>query len=173
LTDEDLAALNVYQEADGEPDDGKAAVMRIVQNRIKKRYFSDGTILGTVLSKDQFSWAWFGFETVHSGTATHVISTKEYVRLSWTLTEAQQHAETLLELAAPSDLTHCSQIARAVVAGTYTGPLYANLTDDAVLYLNPRILTKLPTWAIPIRKICSIGHHDFYRADDPPPGLVA
>jgi spore germination cell wall hydrolase CwlJ-like protein len=43
----------------------------------------------------------------------------------------------------------------------------SNHTKEALLYLNPAVLTAmdqpLPTWADPDRYVCSIGHHDFYR----------
>lgn len=164
MTDDELLALNLYEEAGGEIDDGKAAIARVVKNRMGRHYFSDGTVHGTVLVKDQFSWAWFGFEVVHSGVGVHDHAKHEYVRLSHTVTEAQQLAEDLYDMVPPADLARCSVIAGQVLAGTYSGELYDQLTDDAVLYFNPRILTKLPAWAIPDKLVCSIGHHEFYRA---------
>jgi len=172
MNDTDLLALNVYEEAGGEIDEGKAAVARIVKNRMRAKFFSDGTIQGTVLAKDQFSWAWFGFTDgikTASGNITPAKHMQEYVRLCYTSTEAQSLAETLLKRAkkiSPKSFARCGEIAGAVMSGTYYGPLYAKLGYDAVSYLNPRILTKLPSWAIPSRLVVSIGHHDFYRATD-------
>lgn len=40
----------------------------------------------------------------------------------------------------------------------------STLTDDAVLYLNPKGVAALPQWANPDHYVCSIGSHDFYRA---------
>lgn len=164
MRDDDLLALNVYEEAAGEIDEGKAAVARIVKNRMARKFFSDGTMVGTVLAKDQFSWAYFGFVTRHTGNAGVDKSVQEYVRMAHTITEAQGLAEALLKRALPRTLNKCASIAQAVMGGTFRGPLYDLLTDDAVSYLNPRILTRLPKWAIPDKLVCSIGHHDFYRA---------
>lgn len=164
MTDEELLALNVYEEAGGEIDDGKAAIARVTFNRMARKFFSDGTVAGTVLAKDQFSWAWFGFETVHTGTGVHDLANKEYVRLSHTTTEALGLAQDLQDVAPVDALAACGEIAQMVQAGAYQGTLYDQLTDDAVLYLNPKILTKLPTWAIPAKLVCTIGHHIFYRA---------
>jgi hypothetical protein len=164
MTEQELLALNVYEEARGEIPDGQAAIARIVKNRMALRYTSDGTIFGTVLAKDQFSWAWFGFETHHSGTATHPLNVKSYERIAHTLTEAEGVAQDMLDLAPADLLVACGIIAQEVMNGTFSGQFYDYLTDDAVLYLNPRILTKLPVWAIPDKLVCSIGHHDFYRA---------
>ena len=164
MQDIQLIGLNVYEEAGGEIPDGQAAIARVTKNRMARKFFSDGTIAGTVLARDQFSWAYFGFETLHTGTDAHDQSKQEYTRLCHTPAEAAAHAEDLLELAPVDALAQCERIAQLVLDGSYQGALYAALTDDTVLYLNPRILTKLPAWAIPSAKVCSIGHHDFYRS---------
>lgn len=164
MTEGELLALNVYQEAGGESDDGKAAVARIVKNRMAHKFFSDGTVYGTVLAKDQFSWAYFGFVTLHTGTTDPAKNTQGYVRIAHTMTEAQALAESLLKRTVPRVFNKCGSIAQAVMEGVYSSPAYDKLTDEAVSYLNPRILTRLPKWAIPAKLVCSIGHHDFYRA---------
>lgn len=164
LDDPLLLALCVYEEAGGEIGDGQAAVARIVKNRIAKRFFSDGTMVGTVLAKDQFSWAWFAFVQKHTGNAAADKNSRAYVRVSHTLSDAEQVAQDLQKRAVPSVLAHCGSIATAVMLGRYEGVMYDKLTDDAVSYLNPRILTALPKWATPDKLVCSIGHHDFYRA---------
>jgi spore germination cell wall hydrolase CwlJ-like protein len=33
---------------------------------------------------------------------------------------------------------------------------------DAVLYLNPRIVAKIPAWVSRSRKVATVGQHDFY-----------
>lgn len=173
MTDDELLALNVYEEAGGEIPDGQAAIARVTLNRMHRKFFSDGTVAGTVLAKDQFSWAWFGFDVVHTGVGVHDQSHREYVRLSHTFTEALALAEDLHDLATPHILAGCAAIAARVVLGTYKGPFFDQLTDDTVNYCNPRILTKLPPWAIPSALVCSIGHHDFYRVGLKPAPLVA
>lgn len=155
MTDAELLALNVLQEAGGELDDGKAAVARVVLNRIAKRFFSDGTMIGTVLAKDQFSWAWFA----NVGG--------KYQRVCSSEPQAVARAQELLSQAPPAILAHCSDIAQAVVAKTYDGPDYANMTEAAMLYLNAPLTIKLsghlPVWASPDKQVCVIGHHTFYR----------
>ena len=48
--------LCVYAEARGEPYEGQIAVANVVRNRTERRWFSDGTIVGTVTRAKQFSW---------------------------------------------------------------------------------------------------------------------
>lgn len=152
MTDSDLLALCVLLEAGGEIDDGKAAIARVVRNRMALKFMSDGTVFGTILKYDQFSWAWFDY--VAGG----------YKRVAWTVDEAEKIAERDLNRAAPQPLFHCRQIGDSVMAGTYHGPSYDQLTDQAVNYLNPRILHHLPAWASPDKLVCVIGHHNFYRS---------
>ena len=49
------AIMTIRQEADGESINGKIAVAEVIRNRIRRHYFSDGTIVGTVLKAYQFS----------------------------------------------------------------------------------------------------------------------
>lgn len=166
-----LLGLCVYEEAQGEPDEGKAAVARVVKNRMKRRFFSDGTIEGTVLAKDQFSWAWFDFVTRISGTGATKKSVLKYERICHTNTEARALAEDKLKRALRRTLERCTVIGDAVMADTFRGPLFDQLGDGAVSYLNPRILTKLPKWVIPSALVVKIGHHDFYRYVPPKEGV--
>jgi spore germination cell wall hydrolase CwlJ-like protein len=152
MTDEDLLALCVWDEAQGEPTDGRAAVARVVLNRMKARYRSDGTVRGTVLAYDQFSGFWF--EMI--GAA--------YQRVCRTAEQAAARADALFERAkaTPTLFANCRAAAEAVRAGAYHGPHYDQLTDDAVLYLNPKIAKA--AWALPQKHVCDIGRHSFYRA---------
>jgi spore germination cell wall hydrolase CwlJ-like protein len=152
MTDEDLLALCVWDEARGEPEDGRAAVARVVLNRMKARFHSDGTILGTVLAYDQFSGFWFEME---QGVYRRVCRTAEQARV---------RAEALLQRAQANAplFDACREAARAVMAGDHRGEAYDRLTDDAVLYLNPRIAKA--AWATPDKHLCDIGRHSFYRA---------
>lgn len=151
MKDEDLLALNVYEESALEIPDGKAAVARVVKNRMALKFMSDGTMEGTVLAKDQFSWAWFDFKQ------------GKYTRVAWDLEGAQHIAAEKLAVASQKSLAACRTIADSVMAGTYTGLFYDMLTDDAVNYLNPKIVPKLPEWATEDKLVCIIGHHNFYR----------
>lgn len=55
FSDTALAAATIWQEARGEPYEGKLAVAEVIRNRMRVRYTSDGTIAGTVLRPHQFS----------------------------------------------------------------------------------------------------------------------
>ena len=50
-----LAIATIWQEAAGEPYEGKLAVAAVIRNRMKSKYQSDGTVEGTVLRDYQFS----------------------------------------------------------------------------------------------------------------------
>lgn len=55
VADDIWAILTIWQEARGEPDEGKLAVAEVIRNRTRQRYQSDGTVAGTVLAPFQFS----------------------------------------------------------------------------------------------------------------------
>jgi N-acetylmuramoyl-L-alanine amidase len=55
LTDDALAAVTIFQEAEGELYVGKLAVAEVIRNRMAQRYQSDGTVAGTVARPLQFS----------------------------------------------------------------------------------------------------------------------
>jgi cell wall hydrolase len=59
VSDDTLAIITIWQEARGEPDEGKLGVAETIWNRMQQRYSSDGTVAGTVLRAWQFS----GFNT--------------------------------------------------------------------------------------------------------------
>ena len=50
-----LAVATIRAEADNQPVEGKIAIGAVIRNRMRHRYFSDGTIHGTVLAPAQFS----------------------------------------------------------------------------------------------------------------------
>lgn len=164
MNDQQLRDLCVYEEASGEPTEGQAGVAQVLKNRIALRYKSDGTMAGTVLGHDQFSWAYFNFVTRHSGTGTHEMAIHAYQRVASTPAQAQAIAEKKLATVLPRSFAAVGVVASQVFAGSFHGPLFDKLGNGAVLYLNPRILTKLPAWADPKKLIVSIGHHDFYGA---------
>lgn len=154
LDDVTWLALVIFDEAKGEIDDGKAAVGRVVLNRTKKHYSSDGTIQGTILSPNQFSG--FYFDMV-GGVYTRVCHTLEEaaVRATHKLAEAQTHTATWVS---------CKNIAAVLLHGHYQGGAEFNhLTDDTVLYYNPAAVSHTPDWATPSHFVVKIGHHQFYR----------
>jgi len=55
ISDDTLAAVTIMQEAEGEPYEGKVAVAEVIRNRTARKFFSDGTVAGTVLRPLQFS----------------------------------------------------------------------------------------------------------------------
>lgn len=156
ISDDALLALCVWSEARGETPDGKAAVARVVLNRRKRRYQSDGTIPGTVLWPNQFSGFWFNFID------------GQYQRVCHTRAEAEARAAAMLVDASHTSVWGaCANIADAVDQGSYhAADGYAQITDDALLYLNPAIINPahMPVWADPAKQVCVIGHHTFYRA---------
>jgi spore germination cell wall hydrolase CwlJ-like protein len=146
-------ALAIFEEAALEPDDGKAAVARVIFNRMRRRYFSDGTIKGTVAWPTQFSFCEFAmlkerYQRVARGPAAIE------ARCEKLLTEAQAHPKTWAK---------CREIAGQMLDGDYHGPDYDRLTDDALLYVNLDVV-KRPVWAKPDKLVAQIGHHSFFRA---------
>jgi spore germination cell wall hydrolase CwlJ-like protein len=57
LSDEALATLTIWTEAQGESFEGKVAVGEVIRERMRRKYASDGTVAGTVARRYQFS-AW-------------------------------------------------------------------------------------------------------------------
>jgi N-acetylmuramoyl-L-alanine amidase len=55
ISDDALAIVTVFQEAEGESYQGKLAVAHVIRNRMAALHFSDGTVSGTVLRDRQFS----------------------------------------------------------------------------------------------------------------------
>lgn len=52
---DNLATANIWAEARGELFEGKCAVGEVMRNRIKTKYFSNGTLSDTIFRADQFS----------------------------------------------------------------------------------------------------------------------
>ena len=55
ISDDAFGIVCVFQEAEGEPYEGKVAVAEVILRRTNRKYMSDGTVAGTVLRKYQFS----------------------------------------------------------------------------------------------------------------------
>jgi len=55
VDDDKWAIMTIAGEALGEPLTGKIAVGEVIRNRMKRKYASDGTVIGTVLRAKQFS----------------------------------------------------------------------------------------------------------------------
>jgi N-acetylmuramoyl-L-alanine amidase len=50
-----FGVVTVFQEAEGEPYEGKVAVAEVILRRMRRKYMSDGTVVGTCLRRLQFS----------------------------------------------------------------------------------------------------------------------
>jgi len=152
IDDPVLLALCGFQEANLEPDDGLAAVVRVVLNRMRLKYQSDGTVRGAVYWPDAFSWTQWAMAGGH------------YVKVAHDAAQVAARSAALLDgaQAHPAAWTRASRIAAAVQAGEYRGPDYDRLGDAAVLYLNPAL--SRAAWATPDKRICAIGHHEFFHA---------
>ena len=152
MDDVSLLTLCAFQEAAGEPDDGVAAVARVVLNRMARHYVSDGTVAGTVLAPDQFSW-----------TAWEMVDGR-YERVCRSAEAVQARAAALLVRAQAlvRQWTRVGRIVGEVQGRAYAGADYDRLTDDTVLYLNPRLSHAV--WATPAKRVCDIGRHSFFRA---------
>ena len=154
MSDDDLFALCVWDEAQGEPFEGKVAVARVIYNRMANKYASDGTVEGTILHKWAFSGFWAEMQHGH------------YTQIAFNFEDAEAQANRLLiQAKATPQWAECQ---RAVLAGkpgvAFTGgPAWRKLDAEphAVLYYNPQISS--PKWATPEDTICDIYHHRFCR----------
>lgn len=66
------AIMTIWQEARGEPYEGKVAVAKVIRHRMRLLYNSDGTVHGTVLRPKQFS----GWNTFPWGTPQALLRIK-------------------------------------------------------------------------------------------------
>lgn len=153
LRDSDVLTLCAFEEANLEPDEGIAAIAKVVLNRVALKYACDGTIQGAVFRHDQFSWTGWAMQG------------GKYIEIAKTPAQVMARAKTLLlaDEAYSKAWTRASTICAQVQAGGFRGALFDLLTPETVLYLNPSIVAKQPAWATPDKAICVIGHHHFYR----------
>jgi spore germination cell wall hydrolase CwlJ-like protein len=158
VTDEELLATCVADEAAGEIYAGKFAVARVVLNRMALKYESDGTVAGTVEKKFQFSGFWFSMIDGH------------YTEVEFDQAGAQAKAQELFEQFSPTAIwADCQRAVRDAQAFMQSlpltfipGPATMKLTPNTVLYLNPAICAR-PAWADPKKLDTIIGHHEFYH----------
>lgn len=153
MIDADLIDLCAYSEANLEPDDGLAAVVRVIKNRMTLHYQSDGTASGTIFHGNGTAFSWAAFAMV-GGKYERVASGPEQIAA---------RAETLLTSARgyKTAWARAGRISQAVMAGSYAGSDYNHLTDETVSYANLALVS--PFWADPDKLVCRIGHHSFYR----------
>jgi spore germination cell wall hydrolase CwlJ-like protein len=134
MDDSAALALCAFLEANLEPDDGLAAVCRVVLNRTRLRYQSNGTIRSTIFWPNSFSW-----------TAWDMVEGR-YAKVAFTPGEVAARAAGLLARAKayPRAWARAGRISQAVLGGSYAGPEYAAMTDDVVLYFNPAVVNPPP-----------------------------
>ena len=153
MTDAELLSLCCYEEARNQPDDGVAAIVHVVLDRVRLGYQCDHSIAGAITRHAQFSWVEYdmgagGYHQVAFTTAA------ELARIQQLLAVAKQDQ---------AQWARCSRIAAQVMAGAYKGGApYAKLTGDTVLYYNPAACAR-PAWATPATFVCRIGAHEYYR----------
>ena len=89
IPDHIIGIITVFQEAEGEPYDGKVAVAEVILRRTKRKYMSDGTVVGTCLRRLQFSgWNSDAANRIRSMKAdTHDLVVHDCVR-AWADAEA-------------------------------------------------------------------------------------
>jgi len=152
ITDAEALALCAFQEANLEPDDGVAAVVRVILNRAALHYQSDGTIQGAVLHPASFSWTQYEMVDGH------------YIKVAFNSADTAERAADLLSRAKAYNRAwaRVTDIAQRVAAGDYAGADYDRVTPQTVLYVNPAI--SHPAWALADKLVCVIGHHWFYQA---------
>jgi len=158
LTDAQLAATCIADEAANQPYEGKVAVGIVILNRMLIPYSSDGTMVGTVLHK----WAFSGFwaQMVHG----------VYKQTQFDLNAAETESQTLFdEFSTQAMWADCerawadAQAWHAGAALSFTpGPAFAGLTKATVLYYNPRVCAA-PAWATPDKQDAVIFQETFFH----------
>jgi len=159
VTDEELAATCIADEASNQPYEGKVAVGIVILNRMAKKFESDGTVPGTVEKYMQFSGFWDDFVAGRYQVVVHG-EVQEQMR-------AEHLHQEFSKQPIWNDCVRAWLDAQAWAAGkplSFTpGPQFHKLTKDTVLYYNPRI-AKQPAWATLEKLDAVIFQHDFYHA---------
>ncbi len=170
----DWLALLVWSEARNQIADGIAAVAKVALNRGALRFYSDGSIQGTMLARDQFSGFWFDrvptleADGPNKGKPVVIGGVRQthYARVCFTAADALARARNMLTTArADVAWSKCQRISGEVLAGAYEGgSAYRKLTSRTVNYLNPHAVDHMPVWAAPSLLDGIVGAHQFYHA---------
>ena len=84
LDPEDLATATIRGEAEGESHEGRLAVAKVIRNRMAARFFSDGTLAGTVLKPYQFSvWNTAELRRIQMACCDRDDEASRAARLAW------------------------------------------------------------------------------------------
>lgn len=137
-----FAIVTIAQEAIGESYEGKVAVAEVIRNRMAKKYTSDGTVIGTVLWKWQFS-GW-NPEKLKDGKLS-AVDVKAY--LSRAFKQIGQSNTALLD--------DCMK--------AWEDSKTSKTTNGAVLYYAPAVVAT-PDWARPevATQVAEVGGHVFF-----------
>jgi spore germination cell wall hydrolase CwlJ-like protein len=152
LSDKDLLTLCVFEEANLEPADGKAAIVKVLEERVRLHYMCNGTFADAIERRDQFSWV------------NWAMIAKHYTEVATTLDQEITRIEQLdKEVQGTAAWKVCAAIVEQVLAGAYHGDLFNKLIPGTVLYYNPAITDHTPPWATPDKLVVVIGHHHFFH----------
>jgi hypothetical protein len=154
MTDDELMATCIADEAANQPYEGKVAVGRVIRNRMALGYESDGTVAGTILKRFQFSGFWFAMQA------------GRYAEIEFDAAGAAARATSLFEEFSTQPIwADCQRAVADSAAGSgfAGGPQFQKLTARTVLYFNPAICAA-PAWASPDKLDAIIYQHAFYHA---------
>lgn len=139
LTERDCLALTIYAEARNQPLDGQVAVGFVILNRLWTGRWK--TIRDVVFAKAQFS-CW----------SPRLGGQRNYD----TLMAACERALSG-RIRTDSFLQQAYWVADGILAGYLRNPI-----GPARHYLNPKAVTKMPSWAVPEKRAKILGDHHFY-----------
>ena len=154
MDDNTLFALCIWDEAQGEPPEGRRAVSRVIHNRMALGYESDGTVVGTVLKKFQFSGFWFSMQA------------GAYTETEFDLAGAEAQAARLLVQAQTTSVWSDCQLAvtDGAIGSSYAWGPQGRLIDAqprTLLYCNMAI--SHPAWASATNEVAVVYHHTFFK----------
>jgi N-acetylmuramoyl-L-alanine amidase len=135
LSPAQVLALTIYGEARGEPTEGKIAVGSVILERVKQDGWYGKTIPEVCFKKWQFS--------------CYLENDPNYGKL---LNIAEHWDEAMIGNKALND---CFGIALGLVNGTILPTVEAT---------NYKTLTCDAAWAVTMKKVATVGNHDFYMA---------
>ena len=153
----EVLAVCIVDEAANQAHAGRVAVGIVVMNRTRLKFQSDGSVLGTVLRKDQVSGFWF---SMVAGKYTRVARTypEALARL------AEKYRRYSAQPALWADCLAAADQAQAIAGiGFKPGESYQGVTSRTVNYVNLAIV-KRPAWATPDKLDAKIGDHSFFHA---------
>lgn len=157
LSDLDILTLNILMEARGEIPDGRAAVGRVMKNRVLKKYESHGDYESALMWHAAFSWTEYDMWPPHAPKQKYI----------YVYDTPEKQISHILDCYKKGVLNpswaSCRNVAQEVLNGTYHSPAYDRLDDDVVLYYAPSSC-HAPKWADPDKLVAVIGRQWFFHA---------